>query len=101
VVYHKASRLAKAVLPYVQRHISVAEAIDMKGTPLSDNFTFREMGSIDISLAEPSLIPGGYYIPRVHTPKDDDFSSDNLQALIEGLTDFLEARLKSDIAKDA
>jgi hypothetical protein len=101
VVYHEDGHLAKAVLPYLQHHIPTAEAFDMKGIPLSDNFTFRDIGSIDISLAEPSIIPGGYYIPRVHTPKDDDFFPARLLALIEGLTDFLDYQAKFEISIDA
>ena len=59
------------------------------------------MGSIDISLADPALIPGGYYIPRVHTPRDNDFSSARFSALIEGLTDFLSAQLYDAGTEDA
>lgn len=96
VVYHKKSHLAEEVLPYLQHHLPETKMIDMKGTPLSDNFTFREMGSIDISLADPALIPGGYYIPRVHSPRDNDFSPDRLSALINGLIDFLTNQLDSN-----
>jgi hypothetical protein len=95
VVYHKNQRLAQEVLPFLQVHAYQARTIDMKNTPLSDNFTFRELDSVNISLAEPSLIPGGYHIPRVHTPRDDDFSADNFLNLVAGLTDFLSEQLKS------
>lgn len=89
VIYHKDEHLAKKTLPFLQHYLPQTEIFDMKNTPLSDNFTFRELGSIDISLADPALVPGGYYIPRVHTPGDNDFSPTRFSALIEGLTDFL------------
>jgi hypothetical protein len=95
VIYHKNKGLAQKVLPFLQLHAPQVEILDMKNTPLSDNFTFRALGAIDISLAEPSLIPGGYYIPRVHTPQDDDFSPDNLRTIIEGLTNFLQEQLNT------
>ena len=90
VAYHKDDHLASQILPFLQRHLPKSIAINMKNTPLSDNYTFREMGAIDISYAEPSLVPGGYYIPRVHVPSDKDFSPEKTALLIASLTDFLQ-----------
>jgi hypothetical protein len=57
--------------------------------PLSDNYAFRKAGAINISFADPSLIPGGYYIPKIHVPADNDLSPTNLSSLVTGLTEFL------------
>lgn len=67
--------------------------LDMKSVPLSDNYTFRERGAVDISYADPSVIPGGFYIPKVHSPRDKDFSPEKTAQLIDALTDFLEVKL--------
>ena len=93
VVYHKRDRLARGVLPFLQSYLPRAITLDMKNMPLSDNFSFREYAAIDISVAEPSWVPGGYYIPKVHTPGDKDFSADKAARLIEGLADFLQYKL--------
>lgn len=90
VVYHKRDRLAREVIPFLHKHLPPAIPLDMKNTPLSDNFSFREYAAIDISLAEPSLIPGGFYIPKVHTPADRDFSAEKAARLVDGLAAFLQ-----------
>jgi len=74
----------------VQKHFANAEMIDMKWLPLSDNYTFRKQGALDISYADPSLIPGGYVISKIHTPRDNDFFPEQLAPLIHGLTEFIE-----------
>ncbi len=60
---------------------------------MSDNYTFKGEGAIDISLADPALIPGGFYIPRIHTPADKDFSVERLSLLVAGIQDYLAASL--------
>ena len=97
-VYHKNDRKLQQLLPFLQKHIPQIKKIDMKIIPLSDNYTFRQEGAINISLANSSLLPGGYYIPKIHTPADKDFYPKNLLRLFDGLTEFLEhecAQLKS------
>lgn len=89
VIYHKNGAIAQRVTPFLQKHLPEARELDMKRVPLSDNYVFRKMGAIDISYADPSLIPGGYYIPRIHLPADNDFSPTNLSLLVAGLTEFL------------
>jgi hypothetical protein len=93
IVHHKNDRIAQEVLPYLQKYLPQTEIFDMKNFPLSDNYTFRNQGAIDISYADPSVTPGGYYIPGVHSPKDKDFSPEKTMLLIDGLTDYLQAKL--------
>ncbi|MCI0405073.1 MAG: hypothetical protein L0209_03195, partial [candidate division Zixibacteria bacterium] len=71
--------------------------------PLSDNYTFKKTGAVDISFADPSTIPGGYYIPRIHSPADNDFNAQQVTHLIECLADFLGDSLtqRREEAKDA
>jgi len=90
LVYHWNNALAEQVLPYVQKHFANAKTINMRWLPLSDNYTFRKMGALDISYADPSLIPGGYVISKIHTPRDNDFFPEQLSPLINGLTEFIE-----------
>lgn len=101
VVYHKNDRVAREVLPFLRPYLPETEMLDLKITPLSDNYTFRHQGAIDISYAEPSIIPGGYYIPRVHTPSDQDFSPEKTALLIDGLTDFLQEKFTNAPTNDA
>ena len=41
----------------------------------------------------PSIIPGGYYIPKVHSPMDKDFYPEKTALLIDGVTDYLQDKL--------
>ncbi len=92
VVYHHKHSTADRVLPFLKEHLPAARLINMRWVPLSDNYTFQEQGAIDISFADPSLIPGGYYIPRIHVPADKDFSAPKLDLLVSGLKDYLLSR---------
>ncbi len=94
VVYHYDGKLAQAVAPFVQNHLPQARPIDMTWLPLSDNYTFKQEGAINISFADRSLVPGGYYIPRIHSPSDNDFAPDRLVRLMHGLIDFVEAKVE-------
>lgn len=96
IVYHKQDALARKVAPFVQVHLPQTQVINMGSLPLSDNYTFRDTGAIDISFADESTIRGGYYIPRIHTPRDNDFSAENLMPLLTGLTEFLQAEIQTD-----
>jgi hypothetical protein len=89
IVYHHDGRLAKRVAPFVQTYLPQARPIDMTWLPLSDNYTFKQEKAIDISFADKTLIPGGYYIPRIHTPSDNDFTPERLALLLQGLADFV------------
>ncbi|KAA3656888.1 MAG: hypothetical protein DWQ04_29780 [Chloroflexi bacterium] len=90
LVYHWNNTLAEQVLPYVKKHFANARTINMRWLPLSDNYTFRKLGALDISYADPSLIPGGYVISKIHTPRDKDFFPENLAPLITALSEFVE-----------
>lgn len=100
IVYHKQDALARKVAPFVQAHLPQTQVINMGSLPLSDNYSFRDLGAIDISFADESTIRGGYYIPRIHTPRDNDFSAENLMPLLTGLTEFLQAEIQTDTQSD-
>jgi len=96
IVYHKNDTIARKVAPHVQAHLPQTQIINLKHLPLSDNYVFKELGAIDISFADTSTIPGGYYIPRIHTPKDNDFSAENLMPLLTSLAEFLEQAIPTN-----
>jgi hypothetical protein len=100
VVYHKQDALAQKVAPFVKAHLPQTQVINMGSLPLSDNYSFRDLGAIDISFADESTIRGGYYIPRIHTPRDNDFSAENLMPLLTGLTEFLQAEIQTNAEMD-
>lgn len=89
VVYHGKPEHAQRLLPFLQKHLPESRVMDMKFFPLSDNYTFRKLGAINISYADSSSIAGGYYIPRIHGPKDNDLSPERLAAGLDGLVEFL------------
>jgi hypothetical protein len=90
VVHHGNDTVAKKIMPYLTRHLPQAKEFHLRLLPLSDNYTFRDLGAVDISYADTTLVPDGYYIPKIHSPADDDFSAERLEPLIRGLTGFLK-----------
>lgn len=89
LAYHKQAHLAKRLLPYLRQVMPQTISLDMKWLPLSDNFTFKELGAVDVSFVDPSLIPGGYVIRRIHAPSDNDFNPSRTALLINALTSFI------------
>jgi hypothetical protein len=89
IVHHGNDRVANQLMPYLTRHLPQTINFHLRFLPLSDNFTFRKIGAVDISYAEPAVLPGGYYIPRVHRPNDNDFSAERAALLIHALTEYL------------
>jgi hypothetical protein len=99
IVHHKNDAIAGKVAPHIQAHLPQTQVLNLKHLPLSDNYVFKELGAIDISFADISTIPGGYYIPRIHVPKDNDFSAENLMPLLTSLAEFLEQKIQSTTKK--
>jgi prepilin-type processing-associated H-X9-DG protein len=93
LVYHKQGDLARRLLPFIAAYLPQAETLDMGIMPLSDNYTFRHQGAVNISFADRSLLPGGYYIPRIHSPRDDDFTPDRFWPLIQALGDYAKNKV--------
>ncbi len=89
LVYHRNDQLASRVLPFLQPHLPNIKMIDMGIVPLSDNYTFKDSGAVDITYTDPALIPGGYHVPQIHVPSDIGFYPDRLLSLIWGLQDFV------------
>lgn len=90
LVYHRQQRLANQLLPYLLRHLPNMRPKDMTIVALSDNYIFRKTGAVDISFADRTIIPGGFFIPRIHSPADNDFDVNKFVLLIQGLTDYLK-----------
>ena len=89
LIYHYNDELAQQVLPFLQPHLPNIEKINMGIVPLSDNYTFKKSGAVDVTYTDPAIIPGGYYVPKIHTPSDEDFYPDRLLPLLEGLKQFV------------
>lgn len=49
--------------------------------PLSDDFSFKKNPAVSIIFSNNSIIPGGYYIPNVHSLKDNVLNLENIQWL--------------------
>lgn len=98
VVYHKNGEVASRIAPYVQAQLPQTQFLNLKYLPLSDNYIFKDIGAVDISFADPSAIPGGYTIPRIHTPQDNAFSVEKLLPLLNSLAEFLVGEVQTDAA---
>jgi hypothetical protein len=89
VLHHGKDQYAQQVLPYLQKYLPDTRLVNMRFTPLSDNYTFRKQGAIDITFTDRTLVPGGYYVPRIHVRQDDELSPQRLAACVQGLGEFL------------
>ena len=94
IVYHYRDAIAQQVAPFIQAHLPQARPIDMSWLPLSDNYTFKPEKAINISFADETIVPGGYTIPRIHTPSDNQFDPERLVLLLRGLIDFVESDVR-------
>jgi hypothetical protein len=89
VLHHGKDIYARQVLPYLQKYLPETRMVNMHFIPLSDNYPFRKQGAIDITFTNRALVPGGYYVPRIHVRQDKDLSPLRLAACVQGLGDFL------------
>lgn len=94
LVYHKRGDLALKLLPFIKDALPKAETLDLGVLPLSDNYTFKQHSAVNISLADRSVIPWGYYIPKIHTPGDRDFSTGRFGKLVEGIAAAVRAAIE-------
>ncbi len=93
LVHHKKDTLAQEIFPFLQAKFSQTKIVDMKGIALSDNYTFRKRGAVDISLTVPAIISGGFYISHIHSPKDKGFSPEKTSHLLDALASFVQSKL--------
>lgn len=74
----------------LQNKFGVCKSIKMV-LPCSDNYSFKRYGALNISFVNKAIVPSGYYIPRIHSPKDNSIDLNK----IESLTDVLVSVVSS------
>jgi hypothetical protein len=89
VIYHFRGQRARQVKPFLEKYLPETRLVNMHIVPLADNYTFRRQAAVDITFGDRTLIPGGYDVPRIHSPQDRDFSPVRLAACVSGLAEFL------------
>jgi hypothetical protein len=89
ILHHGKAQYARQVLPCLQKYLPETRLVNMRFVPLSDNYTFHKQGAIDITFTDRALVPGGYYVPRIHVRQDNDLSPQRLAACVQGLVEFL------------
>lgn len=70
----------------IQKEFAACKSIRMI-MPLSDNFSFRRYGALNISFVNKAVIPFEYYIPNVHSCKDNRIDLDRIEKLTDVLVD--------------
>ena len=63
--------------------------------PLSDNYSFKTAGAVNISVFNRSLIPGGYVIDRVHLPSDKGLDFSRVHQVVDGVYDYMRSESKA------
>ena len=58
--------------------------------PLSDNFSFRKYGALNISFADKAIIPFGYSLSKIHSSKDNFINLQQIERLTDVLINFIK-----------
>jgi hypothetical protein len=88
VIKNGQSDYAKDIASVLQQTFGTSAQITMI-LPASDNFSFREFGAVNISMVSKSIVPGGYYIPHIHTFRDNKFNAEKVERLATTMVDFV------------
>jgi len=62
--------------------------------PLSDNFSFRKYGALNISFVNKAAIPFGYSLSKIHSPKDNFIDLLKIEKLTDVLANIIKEELK-------
>ncbi len=79
IIYHKKDTLAKNLHEIFIKKSQKARIIRLPFYPLSDNYILGSSGAVNISWMDKTVIPGGYYIRNIHSPKDKDVDYNKLE----------------------
>ena len=58
--------------------------------PVSDNYSFRKYGALNISFVNKAVIPNGYTIPKIHTSRDSSIDLNQIEKLTDVLADIVD-----------
>lgn len=90
VIRNSKSSYAASLHNALQETFADAKSIRMI-MPMSDNFSFTKYGAINISFMNKAIIPTGYYIPNIHSAKDDKVDLDKIEKLTDTLAGYILA----------
>jgi len=90
VIQNGTSDVAQALYQIMHQDRSETRLKNMKFIPLSDNFSFRQEGAVNVSLFNKSIIPGGFYIIHAHSPRDKSVNADNISWVAERVLDYIK-----------
>ena len=80
IVQNSKSEYAKIFQREIQKEFELCQSINTI-IPFSDNYSFRKYGALNISFASRAVVSSGYYIPNVHSIKDDKIDLDKIEKL--------------------
>jgi hypothetical protein len=63
--------------------------------PVSDNFPFRKYGALNISFMDRAVMPSGYYIPKIHSHKDNSIDMNQIEKLTDVLANIINTAKQS------
>jgi hypothetical protein len=66
-----------------------AKAINMWMTPFSDAFPFWRTGAVNVNMMSRTLIPGGFFIEGIHSPRDREISRENVGAVVDAVEEYI------------
>ena len=90
IVYHTKNDSIAKDLQQIFEDQSISVIIKkMSVLPLSDNYSFKEFGGVNISWMNKSFIPGGYFIKNIHTPRDNSVEYDKIELVCDVVEKYL------------
>lgn len=63
--------------------------VNMK-LPVSDNYSFRKFGALNLSFVSKSIVKGGFYIENIHSSKDDFINLRRIDKVCELITNMVK-----------
>ena len=60
--------------------------------PLSDNYSFKKYGALNISFVNKAVIPNGYFIPKIHTSGDNSINVNQIEKHTDVLADIVSKK---------
>ena len=88
IICNSKSNYAKPFFDALQKEFKDTKSIRIL-MPLSDNFSFTKYGAINISFMNKAIMPTGYYIPNVHSSKDDKIDLEKIEKLTDVLANIV------------
>ena len=90
VIRNGKSAYAGALYEHLKQFNEQTQEMNSGIIPLSDNYSFKNQGAVNVSVFKRSWIPGGYVIENVHLPADKKIDFSRVDQVVNGVLSFIK-----------